>query len=96
MPTVLTFSVRETDVSRHNRGTSGAPLKPLRDDSALKQMHSYLPAEYEERISKLDSSQCFHESGIFDESSRMLEVHSSSTQTYQEVGFWSTNVYSRR
>ena len=23
-------------VSRHNGGTSGAPLKPLRDDSALK------------------------------------------------------------
>ena len=36
MPTVPTFSVRETDVSRHNEGTSGAPLKPLRDDSALK------------------------------------------------------------
>ena len=35
MPTVQTFAVRETDVSRHNGGTSGAPLKPLRDDSAL-------------------------------------------------------------
>ena len=33
MPTVPTFAVRETDVSRHNGGTSGAPLKPLRDDS---------------------------------------------------------------
>ena len=32
--TVPTFAVRETDVSRHNGGTSGAPLKPLRDDSA--------------------------------------------------------------
>ena len=31
---VPTFAVRETDVSRHNGGTSGAPLKPLRDDSA--------------------------------------------------------------
>ena len=36
MPTVPTFAVRETDVSRHNGGTSGAPLKPLRDDSALR------------------------------------------------------------
>ena len=33
LPTVPTFAVRETDVSRHNGGTSGAPLKPLRDDS---------------------------------------------------------------
>ena len=36
LPTVPTFAVRETDVSRHNGGTSGAPLKPLRVDSALK------------------------------------------------------------
>ena len=36
LPTVQTFAVRETDVSRHNGGTSGAPLKPLRDDSALR------------------------------------------------------------
>ena len=36
MPTVPTFAVRETDVSRHNGGTSGAPLKPLRNDSALR------------------------------------------------------------
>ena len=35
LPTVPTFAVRETNVSRHDRGTSGAPLKPLRDDSAL-------------------------------------------------------------
>ena len=35
LPTVPTFAVRETDVSRHNGGTSGALLKPLRDDSAL-------------------------------------------------------------
>ena len=34
--TVPTFAVRETDVSRHNGGTSDAPLKPLRDDSALR------------------------------------------------------------
>ena len=27
-------------VSRHNTGTSGAPLKPLRDDSALKALSS--------------------------------------------------------
>ena len=27
-------------VSRHNGGTSGAPLKPLRDDSALKALSS--------------------------------------------------------
>ena len=26
MPTVSTFAVRETDVSRHNGGTSGAPI----------------------------------------------------------------------
>ena len=36
MPTVPTFAVRETDVSRHNGGTLGAPLKPLRDYSALR------------------------------------------------------------
>ena len=33
---VPTFAVRETDVSRHNWGSSGAPLKPVRDDSALR------------------------------------------------------------
>ena len=32
LPTVPTFAVRETNVSRHNGGTSGAPIKPLRDD----------------------------------------------------------------
>ena len=36
MPTVSTFAVRETDVSRHNGGSSGSPLKPLRVDSALR------------------------------------------------------------
>ena len=40
MPTVPTFAVRETDVSRHNGGTSGAPIKPLRDDSALRALSS--------------------------------------------------------
>jgi len=40
LPTVPTFAVRETDVSRHNGGTSGAPLKPLRDDSALRPLSS--------------------------------------------------------
>ena len=35
MPTVPTFAVRETDVSRHNGGTAGVTLKPPRDDSAL-------------------------------------------------------------
>ena len=43
LPTVAfsqTFAVRETDVSRHNGGTSGAPLKPLRDDSALRALSS--------------------------------------------------------
>ena len=40
MPTVQTFGVRETDVSRHNGGTSGAPLKPLRDDSSLRALSS--------------------------------------------------------
>ena len=40
MPTVPTFAVRETDVSRHNGDTSGAPLKPLRDDSALRTLSS--------------------------------------------------------
>ena len=28
-PLRLTFAVRETDVSLHNGGTAGAPLKPL-------------------------------------------------------------------
>ena len=28
VPTVPTFAVRETDVFRHNGGTSGAPLNP--------------------------------------------------------------------
>ena len=41
MPTVRTFAVREVDVSRHNGGPAGAPLKTLRDDSALR---SYLDA----------------------------------------------------
>ena len=36
MPTVPTFAVREIDVSRHNGCTSGAPLKPLKDDSTLR------------------------------------------------------------
>ena len=36
LPTVPAFAVRETNVSRHNGGTSGTPLKPLRDDSALR------------------------------------------------------------
>ena len=40
MPTVPTFAVRETDVSRHNGGTSGAPLKPLRDDCVLRALSS--------------------------------------------------------
>ena len=40
MPTVPTFAVRETDVSRHNGGTSGAPHKSLRDDSALRALSS--------------------------------------------------------
>ena len=35
LPTVPTFAVRETNVSQHNGGTAGAPLKPLRDDIAL-------------------------------------------------------------
>ena len=35
---VPTFAVRET--ARHNGGTSGAPLKPLRDDSALRTLSS--------------------------------------------------------
>ena len=39
-PLRSTFAVRETDVSRHNGGTSGAPLKPLRDDSALRALSS--------------------------------------------------------
>ena len=40
LPTVPTFPIRETDVSRHNGGTSDAPLKPLRDDSALRALSS--------------------------------------------------------
>ena len=37
---IPTCAVRETNVSWHNGGTSGAPLKPLRDDSALKALSS--------------------------------------------------------
>ena len=40
VPTVPTFAIRETDVSRHNGGTSGVPLKPHRDDSALRALSS--------------------------------------------------------
>ena len=40
LPTVPTFAVRETDVSRHNGGTPGAPLKALRDGSALRALSS--------------------------------------------------------
>ena len=40
LPTIPTFAVRETDVSRHNGGTSGAPLEPLKDDSALRALSS--------------------------------------------------------
>ena len=40
MPTVPKFAVRETDVSRHNGGTSGVPLKPIRDDSVLRALLS--------------------------------------------------------
>ena len=35
LPTVRTFAVRETDVSRHNGGALGAPLILLRDDRVL-------------------------------------------------------------
>ena len=59
---VPTFAVRETDVSRHNGGTSGAPLKSLRDDSALRTLSSMrglrgAPAgpHYAERRSLSDS-----------------------------------------
>ena len=40
LPSVPTFAVRETDVFRHNGGTSGAPFRPLRDDSALRALSS--------------------------------------------------------
>ena len=40
LPTVPTFAVRETDVSRHKWGTWGATLKPIRDDSALRALSS--------------------------------------------------------
>ena len=40
MPIVPTFAVRETHVSRHNGGTTGAPLIPLRVDSAVKALSS--------------------------------------------------------
>ena len=42
MPTVPTFAVRETDGSRHNGGPLSAPLKPLRDDSALRALSSLM------------------------------------------------------
>ena len=41
MSTFPTFAVRETDVSPQNGGTSGAPLKPLGDDSALRTRVSF-------------------------------------------------------
>ena len=44
MPTVPTVAVRETDDSRHNGGTEGAPLKPPRDDSALRSLSRALEA----------------------------------------------------
>ena len=40
LTTFPTFAVRETDASRHNGGTSGAPLKTLRNDSALRALSS--------------------------------------------------------
>ena len=40
LSTVPTFAVQETDVSWHNGGTSGAPLKPLRDDGVLRALSS--------------------------------------------------------
>ena len=58
MPTVPTFAVRETDVSRHNGGTSGAPLKPLRDDSALKVLSSRHPIM--PRDVSLSDSKCWN------------------------------------
>ena len=51
MPTVPTFAVRETDVSWHNGGTSGAPLKPLRDDIALRALSPRFPHYAERRQS---------------------------------------------
>ena len=53
MPTVPTFAIRETDVSRHNGGTSGAPLKPLRADSALRALSSPEVPPYAERRQSL-------------------------------------------
>ena len=53
MPIVQTFAVRETDVSRHNGGTSGAPLKPLSDDSALRALSSLRGLYYAERRQSL-------------------------------------------
>ena len=52
MPTVPTFAVRETDVSRHNGGTSGAPLKPLRYDSALRALTSLRGLSRERRYAE--------------------------------------------
>ena len=51
LPTVPAFAVRETDVSRHDGGTSGAPLKPLRDDSALRALSSLRGLRAERRQS---------------------------------------------
>ena len=45
LPTVPTFAVWETNVSQHNGRTSGAPLKPLRDDSALRALSPLNPLE---------------------------------------------------
>ena len=50
MPTVPTFAVRETDVSRHNGGASGAPLMPrdvsLSDSKCLNGGHEWVKALY--------------------------------------------------
>ena len=48
MPTVVFNMCCPRDcVSRHNGGTSGAPLKPLRDDSALLEVADLLSIDFE-------------------------------------------------
>ena len=54
MPTVPKFAVRETDVSRHNGGNSGAPLKPLRDDSALRALSPIMPRNAVSRTANVE------------------------------------------
>ena len=54
MPTVAFNIFCQRDcVSRHNGGTSGAPLKPLRDDSALRALSTLRDLRGEPEVTPL-------------------------------------------